>query len=169
MEEVGYAGLRADAVAARAGVPKSTIYRRWPSMRRLAVDAVVDALGDRTFTPSDDARADVETLVDIVHTTLVDTPLARVLPALAVEVLADPEAAEEYREKVIQPLRGAAVHAVARLRPDDDLAAAQTRVDQVMGGVLYRMLFLGRPPTRSETNLSVRLVLGETRTQEGDS
>jgi AcrR family transcriptional regulator len=39
----GYAGFRMDEVAARAGVNRTTIYRRWPN-RRALVTAVVDRL-----------------------------------------------------------------------------------------------------------------------------
>ncbi|WP_257210817.1 helix-turn-helix domain-containing protein [Actinomyces ruminis] len=49
LTERGLHGLRADQVAARAGVPKSTIYRRWSSLAELAVDAVDAALGPREF------------------------------------------------------------------------------------------------------------------------
>lgn len=47
LAEKGFRGLRIDEVARRAGVPKSTIYRRWPSLVDLAVDAVDAALGPR--------------------------------------------------------------------------------------------------------------------------
>ena len=40
----GYAGATVDAVAARAGVAKTTVYRRWPSKEALAVDALAAAL-----------------------------------------------------------------------------------------------------------------------------
>ena len=45
LAEKGFRGLRIDEVARRAGVPKSTIYRRWSSLVELAVDAVDAALG----------------------------------------------------------------------------------------------------------------------------
>jgi len=38
--EVGYQGLRVDAVAARAKASKATLYRHWPSKARLVADAV---------------------------------------------------------------------------------------------------------------------------------
>lgn len=39
-EEAGVAGISMEAVAARAGVGKSTVYRRWPNKERLIVDAL---------------------------------------------------------------------------------------------------------------------------------
>src|SRR5262245_3758958 len=42
----GYAGFRMDAVASRAGVNKTTIYRRWPSRA-----ALITALVSRMRTP----------------------------------------------------------------------------------------------------------------------
>jgi AcrR family transcriptional regulator len=38
--EVGYAGLRFDAVAARARASKATLYRHWSGRAQLAVDAI---------------------------------------------------------------------------------------------------------------------------------
>lgn len=38
--ESGYAGLRVEAVASRAGVNKTTLYRRWPTLEDLLVDAL---------------------------------------------------------------------------------------------------------------------------------
>lgn len=40
LAEVGAAGLTMDAVAARAGAGKATIYRRWASKADLAIDAI---------------------------------------------------------------------------------------------------------------------------------
>src|SRR5262249_7192709 len=40
LSEEGYEGLSIESVAARAGVGKTTIYRRWPSKEPLVVDAI---------------------------------------------------------------------------------------------------------------------------------
>ena len=44
--ESGYEGLSIEGVAARAGVGKTTIYRRWSSKE----DLIVDAIGELIFT-----------------------------------------------------------------------------------------------------------------------
>lgn len=40
--EVGFDGLTVEGIAARAGVGKSTIYRRWPDAWSIVADAVLD-------------------------------------------------------------------------------------------------------------------------------
>jgi AcrR family transcriptional regulator len=40
LAEDGYAGLGVEAVAARAGVHKTTVYRRWPTRAELVADAL---------------------------------------------------------------------------------------------------------------------------------
>ena len=40
LDQVGYARLSVEAVAARAGVGRATIYRRWPGKQQLVVHAI---------------------------------------------------------------------------------------------------------------------------------
>ncbi len=49
--EQGYAGLTVDAVAARASVNKTTIYRRWPSKAELLAAALMSLRDDEPETP----------------------------------------------------------------------------------------------------------------------
>ena len=65
----GYAGLSVEAVAARAGVNKTTIYRRWPTLDDLLVDALMtwseDAIpGPDTGSVETDLLALGRTLAD---------------------------------------------------------------------------------------------------------
>lgn len=45
LDEVGYGRLTLDAVARRAGTTKPTVYRRWPTLHALLLDALADRLG----------------------------------------------------------------------------------------------------------------------------
>jgi AcrR family transcriptional regulator len=63
--EVGFGGITIDLVAARAGVGKATIYRRWDSKERLTLDAVTDARGKVEVVPDTGSlRGD---LIEIYH------------------------------------------------------------------------------------------------------
>ncbi|GAA1580234.1 TetR/AcrR family transcriptional regulator [Streptomyces globosus] len=50
--EAGYDGLTVDAVALRAGVHRTTVYRRWRDVGGLLAD-LLDAAADDTWTPPD--------------------------------------------------------------------------------------------------------------------
>ncbi|NDR52643.1 TetR family transcriptional regulator [Actinomyces sp. 432] len=162
LAEVGLHGLRIDQVATRAGVPKSTIYRRWRSLPELAVDAVDAALGPREFPAGDDPLEDFSRL--IVHTwrLLMRPPLTTALPGLGVELAGHPRAAAAYRERVIAPLRDGAIDAVARAAdaglwngPDP-----VTSVDMLVGTFLYRLTYLGEVPDLEEVFRVAELVAG---------
>lgn len=47
----GYHGLRIEDVAARAGVNKTTVYRRWPTRQELLRDALLSITGETFSTP----------------------------------------------------------------------------------------------------------------------
>lgn len=152
MTQVGYHGLRIDAVAERAGVPKSTIYRRWSSLAELAVDAMDTALGERHLPPTDDPLADLAAVVHVAHGYLTTPPLATALPQLAMELTASPEAQASYRERVIAPLRDAAVNAVARAAATGQWPGPdpETSVDMIIGTVAYRLTYLGQVATEEQ-------------------
>ena len=47
LTETGYAAMTIENVAQRAGVHKTTVYRRWQSRERLVADAVTELAGTR--------------------------------------------------------------------------------------------------------------------------
>jgi len=51
LAESGYEGLKVEAVAERAGVARTTIYRNWPDREALARDALTHAVGARARRP----------------------------------------------------------------------------------------------------------------------
>ena len=152
LAQKGFRGLRVDDVARSAGVPKSTIYRRWPSLTDLAVAAVDDALGDRKTVISDDPLDDLAQIVVRTHTLLISSPLAGTLPQLALDLVNRPETARLYRERVISPLRDAAIDAVQRAIEQASWEGpdAEMSVDMMIGTGLYRHNYLGHVPTLEE-------------------
>ena len=43
LEEIGFANMSVEGIAARAGVGKATIYRRWPNKASVVMDAFLAA------------------------------------------------------------------------------------------------------------------------------
>lgn len=64
LSEVGYAAFRIDAVAERAGVNKTTIYRRWGSKVGLVSTAIIERRGELLPPPDTGSlRADLAALL----------------------------------------------------------------------------------------------------------
>src|SRR2546423_7838557 len=65
LAEVGVRGLTMEGVAARAGVAKTTIYRRWRSRNELALAVVLEMVAKVTAVPDlSDTRAELVKFVN---------------------------------------------------------------------------------------------------------
>lgn len=92
LARVGYVALRMDDVAARAGVAKTTVYRRWPTKPELVEAAIRDAARFHDPLPdTGDVRGDLVALVQATVGRL-GTPSARAIARL-VATESDPEIA----------------------------------------------------------------------------
>jgi AcrR family transcriptional regulator len=99
--EDGYAGVSIEGVAARAGVGKATIYRRFPSKVELVVEAMrVGACLTDHLPDTGDVRADLEAMLRIMLERL-RSPDGHVLLAFAVERVRNPELGAEFQRSVI--------------------------------------------------------------------
>ena len=153
--EVGYGGLTVDAIASRAGVARSTVYRHWSSVR----DIVVSALEARsTQPPPQPAEAPRDRVVALV-THLIEA-LGGEGGALAIAVAAAAEADVELaRIHHADSARrfAALVAAVADAAPD---VAAGLAASALAGAVVYRRLVLGQPFRPADAESLVATVLG---------
>ena len=127
-----FEGLSMDAVAARAGVGKATIYRRWLNKEEL----LFDALGaDRPPVPQLAGRSVREDLLRILTAmatskTCDGRPIfdARIHSALLAEKSRNPDFYRRYREQVIEPRR-AIMRGVLRRGVDAGELAAGLDID----------------------------------------
>jgi AcrR family transcriptional regulator len=145
--EVGFAALTVDAVSARAGVGKATIYRRWASKEALMLDAWMSCSPTVAVPDTGSLRADLQTLFVGVDRPLNDPTLQRVLPQMIAASRTDPEVREAYRSFVAErrkPVRTVLERAVARgeLAADTDL---QMVGDLLVAPMMYRWLITEGP------------------------
>lgn len=125
--EVGYAGVSIEGVAARAGVGKATVYRRYPDKAHMVVEAVrVGACIVDNLPDTGDLRADLTTmLTGLIE--LLRGPMGPLLLAFAAERICNPALDEEFKRSVIGAKRTHIRHliksAIARgeLAPDADV------------------------------------------------
>jgi AcrR family transcriptional regulator len=97
LAEVGYAGLRFDAVAARAKTSKATLYRHWPTKAELVAEAVRCCKGSASKIPDTGSlRGDLFALLRGMADAMAgeDGPL---LAGLVMAMRSDPELAAEMR------------------------------------------------------------------------
>jgi AcrR family transcriptional regulator len=150
LAEAGYGALTIEGVAARAGVGKTTVYRWWPTKGALVIEAVAAALPMPTQADTGDLRHDLLTAVRQVVHTFARTPAGAVIPALAADVMSDPELAEQFRNQLIRPRRSAVVELLLRAAARGDLPQdvdTDLLLDVYAGAVFYRMLVSGEPVT----------------------
>ena len=152
--------LTVEAVAARSGVAKTTIYRRWRDKWELALDAVMIDMLPRLDVPVDvgDTRKELLTFINSVVKMLATPPYGHAMQALASQIATDPDLARVYREQVVQPRHTQLVPVIQRgvargdLRPDTDVRLIH---ELLVGPIFYRLLFSGAPLDR---NLGRRVV-----------
>ena len=157
LEEVGYERLSIKGVAARAGVGKQTVYRRWAGKSALVTEAVLTgplAVPDQTVGDTGDLRADLLTWLQALVDLLGQEATASLVRATASAAADDAGAAEELCARFTGPLhatlvdRLAAGVAVGQIRPGVDLSAV---ADALIGAPLYRVLARAEPVTTSAT------------------
>src|SRR5580765_2022275 len=99
--------LTVEAVAARSGVAKTTIYRRWRDKWELALDAVMIDMLPSFANPDDvgDTRKELITFVNSVVKIWASAPYGPAMQALVSQISTQPELARVYRERVVGPRR----------------------------------------------------------------
>ena len=147
--ERGLAAVSMDAVAARAGVSKATIYRWWPTKETLALDALYREWAS-VPVPEDTGslRGDLLSLARPWARRAIRRPYGRVIAALLTEAQTDPVFAREYRARFLQPRRDQA-RAVFRRAIERGEIAADTNVEvalDVVFGPVYHRLLHGHAP-----------------------
>ena len=128
--ESGPDGLCIERVAARAGVGKATIYRRWPGKEDLLLAAIAAVEAPLPEPASQSVRADLVDLLDSMCQSAADPRLARQAALLLGEGAKYPRLMARYRETVVEPRREVFRSVLRRgvasgeLRADTDIEAA---------------------------------------------
>jgi AcrR family transcriptional regulator len=128
--ESGPAGLCIEQVAARAGVGKATIYRRWPGKEDMLIDGLPALAGPLPVPQGRSVRADLIALVDAACKEAGDPRRVRLIALLQGEGKQYPRLRARYLETVVRPRREAFRAALRRgvatgeLRENTDIDAA---------------------------------------------
>lgn len=144
LAETGYAGLTVAAVAARAGIGKAAIYRRYATKQEMVFAAAVHGVDLASPPDRGSLRADLEWLTGDIVATLTGPAVSGVLGGLLADIAADEGVVARMRATFVAHERRniAAVmdRAVARgeLAERPDLAA----VHALLLGPVFAWLFV---------------------------
>jgi AcrR family transcriptional regulator len=150
LAEGGPDALTIDAVAARAGVARTTVYRRWNGKDELVL-AVLDDVAARLMPAPNlgDTRTDLVAIVDAVIRVLADADVRSLIAAIVSESIRNDALAQRFRRRLLdlrrEELRGVLERGAARGELHGELEI-ETAVDCLIGPVYYRMLLAGEQP-----------------------
>ena len=128
--ESGVEGLCIEKVAAKAGVGKATIYRRWPGKEDLLLDALAALKTPLPEPRGDSVREDLLALIQAMSSDYADPRRAREFALLLGEGAKFPRLMAKYTETVMEPRREVIRSVLRRgagsgeLRPDVDVEVA---------------------------------------------
>lgn len=147
--EVGYAGLNIEAVAKRAGVGKHTIYRRWPSMAALLLDALsLVWSSDLNYRNTGDVHADLREQFLRSSGALSTPPIGPVYRAVIAEAQADSTLRATLHERFLVTVEQSTLDRITdaqragELNPEANLEFA---AEVLCGTLYYRHLLTTRP------------------------
>jgi AcrR family transcriptional regulator len=163
LAKVGFEAMSIEAIASRAGVGKTTIYRRYSSKAELVADAIESIREEIVIPDTGSLWGDMDTLIQNAAQISLN-PLGRQTVAMIISsASSNAEFAQIYWTKYLQPRREAFAVVLERakvrqeVKPDLDPGLV---FDTMSGIILYAMLF--QPTTESwETYVcrSLKLIL----------
>ena len=160
-----------EEVAARAGVGKTTIYRRWPSKGLLALDAFVASFRKEQPLPDTGSlRGDLLAALRAWVRAVTQTRMGPVLTGLIAEAQHDPELRGAWRDRVLGPLREQnrimLDRAIARGEIDPSVDR-EVVLDLFFGAAEHRLLLGHLPMTDEFIAEVVDVILGGVARSEG--
>jgi TetR/AcrR family transcriptional regulator of autoinduction and epiphytic fitness len=159
LAEVGYGGLTVEAVAARAGVGKSTIYRHWSGKLDLVEDAIRTLKASIVVPTGGGVRERVTSVLQQIATSVA---WSACLPAVIDAAERDPEVrtfhrrlAAERRQLLVDLLAEGVATGEVPARLDLPLLA-----DCLFGPIVVRRLLLHEPMDPATVPFLVHQLLG---------
>ncbi len=158
----GYAKVSVEAIAARAGVGKQTIYRWWPSKAAVVLDALEGVAARVPTADTGDVLADMRARIAQVVELYADESFGPHLGALIGEAQHDPALRADLLERYLRPRRADALQRL-QLAVDEDQLPVTLNLDDladvIFGAVYHRLLLRNGPLDAAYAQFIVGTVL----------
>ncbi|WP_406279018.1 TetR/AcrR family transcriptional regulator [Embleya sp. NBC_00896] len=148
---VGYGRMSIEAVARRAGVGKTAVYRRWPAKLDMVVDLILAvAVQDLPAPDTGTLRGDLRLLLGMAARALLHPLASQIIPDLLAEAARNPEITRKLDTVLhgTQRRLGTTVLLAAgergELPPDTDVEPA---LDLIIGPLYWRLAVTRTPLT----------------------
>ena len=148
IREVGYDAAAMDAIAARAGVGKATVYRRWSTKEALVADAIERIMVTRPVPDTGTTRGDLRAVVRDTMLMYRDPQTTPLFSALIAAMARSPQIARAARTGFIAARRETMRRVVERGMARGDLRTAtdmELALDMLSGPLAVRSLITGGP------------------------
>ncbi|GGV24524.1 TetR/AcrR family transcriptional regulator [Streptomyces griseoflavus] len=167
--ELGWSKLTLGDVAVRAGVAKTTLYRRWAGKNELVVDAVAELFDELKLPDRGSLAADIEGVV-LQFAAILARPEARSgLMAVVAEATRDEALRERIRASIVERQKRLVLAGRARAQERGELPAERDAgeaaravdliFDMVAGAVVHRTLVSAEPADEEWVHGFTRVLL----------
>ncbi|MGC2998857.1 TetR/AcrR family transcriptional regulator [Streptomyces sp. G35A] len=167
--ELGWSKLTLEQVAVRAGVAKTTLYRRWAGKNELVVDAVAELFDELRLPDRGSLAADIEDVV-LQFAAILDRPEARSgLMAVVAESTRDDALRERIRASIVERQKRLVLAGRSRAQargelppetdPDEAARTVDLIFDMVAGAVVHRTLVSSEPADQRWVHGFTRVLL----------
>jgi AcrR family transcriptional regulator len=150
LAEVGFDRLSIEAIAARARVGKTTIYRRYDCKEELVADAIESVRSEVVIPDTGTLAGDLDALVEIAAQISL-TPLGKKsVGAIVSSAASNPAFAQIYAQRYLEPRRQAFAAIIDRAKARAEINATLDPglvFDTMSGIMLYALIF--PPPNES--------------------
>jgi AcrR family transcriptional regulator len=164
--ESGLEGIELTAVAQRAGVGKSTVYRRWGSVPALVADLLADMADTSSHRPSTGSLpSDLLAAAKLIRRTLTDVrqgPLFKAIIAAATCDSITADALADFYRKRIDEVSPVVTEAVARGEAPQGTDAGEV-IRQLSAPLYYGFLTDTRRLTTADAERAVAVTLAAVR------
>ena len=160
--EEGFRALKMERVSMRAGVGKTTVYRRWKSVPELVIDLLEHA-NEAWPMPQTDSESITEALSQLYRNWICGmSGPGKIIPVLIAEGIQNPSLAELLHDRFVLPRRRLAIAIIEKAKVRGDVSSDvdnEAAIDMFMGRMWYRHLVTGGRITIDDEGKVIELLV----------